>query len=130
MRKQPPRKQASKNKQVQERDPYNFFPRACTVNQIIQQYHFLVSWKPTCRHNSRAFLECKLLVISVYCLQQDVENHVNEFRVYESTPYNCKNNLVENWLNFLRSYYFWLVGQGNKDAQLRLIQQGISEIQD
>jgi len=49
-------------------DDLNFFPRACTVNQIIQQYHFLVSWKPTCRRNSRAFLECKLLVIPVYCL--------------------------------------------------------------
>jgi hypothetical protein len=90
-------KKASKQKQASPRKgSYNFFPRACTVNQIIQQYHFLVSWKPTCRHNSRAFLECKLLVISVYCLQQDVENYVNEFQVYESTPYNCKNNLVKN----------------------------------
>ena len=84
-------KENSKQKQASPRKgSYNFFPRACTVNQIIQQYHFLVSRKPTCRHYSRAFLECKLLVIPVYCLQQGLENHVNEFQVHESTPYNWK----------------------------------------
>lgn len=54
---------------------YNFFPRTGTINQIIEQYYFLVSWKPSCRHNSWAFLECEFLVVPVYRLQQSKEKY-------------------------------------------------------
>lgn len=49
---------------------YNLFSRSSTINEIIQQYHFLVSWKSTSRNNSRAFLESQFLVVPIYCLQQ------------------------------------------------------------
>lgn len=59
-------------------ESYNLFPRASTINKIIQQYHFFVSWKPTGRHNPWALLESKLLVIPIYRLHQVMKRYIKK----------------------------------------------------
>lgn len=53
---------------------YNLLSRPGTINKVIQQYHFLVSWKTAGRNNSRTFLESEFLIVPVYCLQQRMGN--------------------------------------------------------
>lgn len=103
---------------------YYLFSWSGTINKIIQQYHFLVSRKPTSWNNSWAFLQCQFLVVPVYCLQNNQETE-SDYRLCSflstgiyKTKFTCSTLTVNGPLDWhsgqeptlTSEYEFWKKG--------------------
>ena len=46
----------------------DFLSWTSSIDEVMQQYHFLVPWQAPGRHCTRAFLHCNLLVVAIHCV--------------------------------------------------------------